>query len=183
MLAKKWVIFISAALLITELTALPIYAQPIPGGPGSGSFRPGMPGPGMPGPGMPLGPGPMMNGPAMMLPLLLRGANLTAEQHTQISQIMNNHHATFTDLFDQLRTAQEKLADELFGAGGLQETELAQQSQQVSQLRNQLAQEGLKVMLDIRAILTPEQLAKAAQLRQQMQTQRRELRKFFGPSH
>jgi Spy/CpxP family protein refolding chaperone len=88
--------------------------------------------------------------------MLLRGANLTVDQKAQVQQIMTNHRATFRDLFSQLRAAQDQMANKLFASGKLQEADLTPEVQKISQLRNQLAEEGLRVVLEIRGILTPE---------------------------
>jgi Spy/CpxP family protein refolding chaperone len=40
----------------------------------------------------------------------------------------------------------------------------------VSHIREQLLNEGLTVVLEVRQVLTPEQRAKAAQLREQLRT-------------
>jgi Spy/CpxP family protein refolding chaperone len=63
----------------------------------------------------------------------------------------------------------------------VRDTDLAPQTQQIAQLRNQLADEGLRVVLEIRNILTPDQLAKAAQLKTQMQSLRNQMRNLVGP--
>jgi Spy/CpxP family protein refolding chaperone len=120
-------------------------------------------------------------GTGIALPLLLRGANLTAEQKTQVQQIMANHRATFGDLFRQLRATQDQMSNKLFTAGKLQEADLAPQVQQISQLRNQLAEEGLRVVLEIRSILTPEQLSKASKLKSQMESLHSQMRNLWGP--
>ena len=79
-----------AALVVTScLGILPGYAQSRPG-----FHRPGM----------------MGDGTAMTLPLLLRGANLTADQKAQVKQIMANHRATFQNLFGQLRAVQDQIS-------------------------------------------------------------------------
>lgn len=166
--SKKYFGVVGAVFIAVGLWSFPVYGQPGPRGPG-----PGFPGPGMPGPGG------MIDGPATMLPFLLRGVNLTAEQHARIQQIMANQHGAFRELFDQMGAVQEKLADKLFTPGRLQESDLSQLTQQLSQLRNQLAQEGLRVMLEVRGVLTPEQLAKAAELRQQMQALQTQMRNLF----
>ena len=121
------------------------------------------------------------DGTGIALPLLLRGANLTADQKAQVQQIMANHRVTFRDLFSQLRAAQDQMANKLFSTGRLQEADLAPQVQQIAQLRNQLADEGLRVVLEIRGVLTPEQLAKASQLKSQMQSLHSQMRNLWGP--
>lgn len=121
------------------------------------------------------------DGARIALPLLLRGANLTADQKAQVQQIMANHRAALRDLFNQLRAAQDQMANKLFATERLQEADLAPQAQQIAQLRNQLADEGLKVVLEIRGILTPEQLAKASQLKSQMQSLHSQMRSLWTP--
>ena len=121
------------------------------------------------------------DGAGIALPLLLRGANLTPDQKAQVQQIMANHRAILRDLFSQLRAAQDQMANKIFSTGKLQETDLAPQAQQIAQLRNQLADEGLRVVLEIRGILTPEQLAKASQLKSQMQSLHSQMRSLWGP--
>jgi Spy/CpxP family protein refolding chaperone len=124
----------------------------------------------------------MMGGaPAVIMSplLLLRALDLTADQHALIQEIRTNHRAAVQDLLTQLHAAQDNLANKLFAPGALQESHLMADTQQISQLRNQLAQERIRVMLEIRAVLTPDQLAKAAQLNQQMQSIRTQMRNLF----
>jgi periplasmic protein CpxP/Spy len=118
----------------------------------------------------------------MALPLLLRGANLTADQKAQVQQIMANHRGRFRDLFSKLRASQDQMANKLFSAERLQEADLAPQIQQISQLRNQLTEQGLRVVLEIRSVLTPEQLAKASQLKSQMESLHSQMRSLWAPA-
>ena len=120
-------------------------------------------------------------GTGMALPLLLRGAKLTPEQKAQVQQIMTNHRGRFRDLFSKLRATQDQMANKLFSAERLQEADLAPQVQEISQLRNQLAEQGLRVVLEIRGVLTPEQLAKASQLKSQMQSLHSQMRSLWEP--
>jgi Spy/CpxP family protein refolding chaperone len=142
------------------LWALPGYAQSR-----SGSYERG---------------GVALDGTGIALPLLLRAANLTSDQKTQVRQIMANHRATLQDLFSQLRAAQDQMANKLFSTEKIDEAGLSPLVQQIAQLRNQLAEEGLRVVLEIRNILTPEQLAKASQLKSQMQSLHRQMRSLWG---
>ncbi len=159
---KSYVSVIVMTSVAVTLWSIPAYAQPRPG------FR-----------------GPMEgmigDGGGMMLPMLLRGANLTADQKAQMKQIMANHRANFQNLFSQLRAAQDQISDKLLSPGAVREIDLAPQTQQIAQLRKQLADEGLRVVLEIRSILTPDQLAKASQLKTQMQSLRNQMRNLVGP--
>ena len=122
----------------------------------------------------------MGDGPGMMLPLLLRGADLTDQQKAQIKTIMTSRRGTLRPLFQQLRAAHEELATKLLTPGEVQAGDLTPQLQQIAQLREQLSQEGLAVMLGVRKVLTPEQLAKASQRRERMQALSQEMRGLFN---
>jgi len=126
------------------------------------------------------GPGMMMgDGPGMMMPLLLKKADLTAEQKAQVRKIMENHRDTFRSLFSQLEAANQRLADKLLAPGDLQSGDLTSQIQQITQFRGQLIQEGIKAALEVRGVLTAEQLAKAAQFKDKMRTLHAEMRGLF----
>ena len=121
-----------------------------------------------------------LDGTGIALPLLLHAANLTPDQKTQVQQIMANHRVTLQGLFSQLRAAQDQMANKLFSTERLLQADLAAQVQQIAQLRNQLAEEGLRVVLEIRSILTAEQLTKASQVKSQMQSLHRQMRSLWG---
>ena len=121
----------------------------------------------------------MGDGPGMMLPLMLKKLDLTADQDAQVQKIMAAHHDTFKALFTKLEAAHEEMANKFFAPGALSAADLTSQTQAVSQLREQLMNEGLKVALEIRGVLTPDQLAKAAQLKDRMQAMHAEMRSFF----
>lgn len=127
------------------------------------------------------GPPPMWlgDGPGMMLPMLLRGLDLTDEQKTQIRTIMANNRGKLRPLFQQLRAAHEEVANKLLAPGDVSRSDVLPQLQQMEQLRGQLMEEGLAVMLEVRKVLTPEQLTKAAQLKEKMQALHQEMRGLF----
>jgi Spy/CpxP family protein refolding chaperone len=149
-------------LVALSLWTAPVFAQH--------HLRMGPPGPG----GMMMG-----DGPGMMLPLMLKKLELTAEQDTQVQNIMAAHRDAFKTLFTKLEAAHEEMANKFFAPGELNTADLTSQTQGMSQLREQLMNEGLKVALEIRGVLTPEQIAKAAQLKDQMQALHAEMRSLF----
>ena len=118
-------------------------------------------------------------GKGMGFPLFLRGVDLTADQKTQVQQIMGSHREVFRGLLDQLRSVHTEIESKLLSAGNVEEADLTVPIQQLSQLQNQLADENLKVTLEIRKLLTPEQLAQAAQYREQRQAHWTEMRERF----
>jgi Spy/CpxP family protein refolding chaperone len=121
----------------------------------------------------------MGDAPGMMLPLVLKGIDLTAAQEQQVHDIMKAHRATFRTLFSELRSAHKDVADRLFAPGDVQADDVAAQMRRVAQLREQLMQEGLKVALEVRGVLTPEQLTKAAEIKDRMRALHTEMRQLF----
>ena len=116
-----------------------------------------------------------------MLSLLLRSANLTPEQEAKVRETLTARRAASRALIDQLRQAQRELADRVFAPGHLEEADLAPQLQRIASLREQLVQENARVALEVRAILTPEQLARAAQVKDRMRELHNEMRQLMQP--
>src|ERR1035437_8557295 len=97
---------------------------------------------------------------AMVLPLLLKRANLTPEQSQQVQKIMQADRETLRNLFKQLEEANNQLANKLVAPGQGAMGDLTPPAQRISQLRQQLMEQGLKTALAVRAVLTADQLAK-----------------------
>ena len=122
--------------------------------------------------------GGMMHGdsPAIMLRMVLKQANLTPEQQEQVRKIMETDHQSLRALFAQLQAANNQLSDKLFAPGAVQAADLAPQVQKIAQLRQQLMEQGVKTALAVRAVLTPQQLAKVAELKNRFQKLQGEMR-------
>jgi Spy/CpxP family protein refolding chaperone len=131
-----------------------------------------------------MGPGRMMeDGPGMLLPLVLKGIKLTDAQEKRVQEIMAAHRAAFRTLFGELRAAHKDMADKLFAPGNVQVEDFTAQTQRLAQLRDQLMREGLKVAIEVRELLTPEQLAQAAEIKDRMRALRTEMRGLFRDKH
>ena len=74
---------------------------------------------------------------------------------------------------------QDELADKLLTAGPVQNTDLQPLLQQIGQLREQLLQDSAQIALEVRAVLTPEQLAKAGQVKARMKQLQGEMHHLF----
>ena len=145
-------------LAFAALGAGPLWAQPM-GGPPMGRMGHG-------------------DSPAMMLHMVLKRADLTPDQQNQVRKIMDDDHQQLRALFAKLQAANNQLADKLFGPGTVTAADVAPQVQQVTQLRQQLMEQGVKTALAVRAVLTPDQLAKVRQMKDridQLQTEMRTL--------
>jgi Spy/CpxP family protein refolding chaperone len=132
------------------------------------------------GPGGPLG---SMRGPMGRtdgeLSLMIRSAGLTPEQQAKVRGILSTHRTTTRPLIEQLRQAQQELGAKLLAPGPLQPADLQPQLARIGQLRDQLAQDGAQAALEVRAVLTPEQLARAAQTKERLSQLREEMRQLM----
>ena len=148
------------ALLGTCLS-LPAWAQPVvmtaPGGPGNHFFI--STGGGFPPP------------PPMIIPPLLMGmqaAHLTADQQKQVDQILQSNRSQTAPLIEQLFSLHEQIANKLLAAGTVSASDLATLEDQAAQLDAQIQHQALNASVQIRGILTPDQVAKMAQFHQKM---------------
>ncbi|HEY7652334.1 MAG TPA: periplasmic heavy metal sensor [Methylomirabilota bacterium] len=131
-----------------------------------------------PGPGLRWGLGPEDG----ELTLMVRTAGLTPEQHAKVRAILTAHRAGMRSLVDQLRQAQQELGAKLLSPGQVQPADIQPQLQRIGQLRDQLAQGSAQAALDVRAVLTPEQLARVAQARERLKQLRDEMRQIIAPA-
>ncbi|RMD81754.1 MAG: periplasmic heavy metal sensor [Candidatus Dadabacteria bacterium] len=104
-------------------------------------------------------------GPLSLLPFLLASADLTDAQKQQVNELVRARGDRFRTLFAELRKVNEELSDRIFEPGKLTADELEPLTEKVLDLRGQLLRENMAVVIGVRAILTPEQLAKAASAR------------------
>ena len=109
---------------------------------------------------------------------ILRAVGLTDEPKTQIRQIYASHGPQLRALGQQMMAAREQIGDKLFSATPPSAADLAT----IKQLRDQMAQERLAMALEIRNVLTPDQLNKAAQIRQQLRNLRQQQRQLLNPA-
>jgi Spy/CpxP family protein refolding chaperone len=116
---------------------------------------------------------------SMALPLLIRAANLTPEQDAKVRAILANHRAVTRNTVEQLRRAQDDLADRLLAAGPVGTADLEPLLKQIGSLREQLLQDSAQIALEVRGVLTPEQLARAGQVRARMQKLQTELQQLY----
>jgi Spy/CpxP family protein refolding chaperone len=119
----------------------------------------------------------------MFLPLLVRGVGLTEAQQAQVKQIVASHRPKFEALLRQLRAAREQWAEKLYAPGPVKAEDLTPLAQQIGKLREPLMQESLQVALEVRKVLTPDQLAKAMRRRQRLNELRAEMRNLLKEGH
>ncbi len=122
-------------------------------------------------------------GDGMFLPLLVRGAGLTEAQQAQVKQIVASHRPKFETLLRQLLAARQQSAEKLYALGPVKAEDLTPLTQQIGKLRESLTQESLQVALEVREVLTPDQLAKAMRRWQRLNELRAEMRNLLKEDH
>ena len=113
--------------------------------------------------------------------LMIRASNLTPEQQTRVRAVLSAHRKSASPLVEQLRQAQQELGTKLLAPGQVQAADLQPQLQRIGQLRDQLAQDSAAAALEVRAVLTPEQLARVAQTKDRLKQLREEMRQLMQP--
>ena len=127
-------------------------------------------------------PGMMLDDPAMMFPpmFLSPKVGLSDEQRVKVREILSRHHPAMQPLFEKLRRANEAFVERLLDPAATKE-DLEELLRGTVGVREELMREGLKVALAVRAVMTPEQLAKAVELRNQMRDLRKQMHELMGP--
>jgi Spy/CpxP family protein refolding chaperone len=121
-------------------------------------------------------------GDGIMLPALLRSANLTADQQSRMHDILKARRTAARPIVQSLQQAQQDLADKLLASGSVALADVQPQLDHINQLRGQLLQNSAQATLDIRAILMPDQIARAAATKDRLRQLRQEIRQLLAPA-
>jgi Spy/CpxP family protein refolding chaperone len=113
---------------------------------------------------------------------LLSGVNLTEAQQTQIQQIRQTARAQIKPVAQQLRAIEAQIHASLLAPGPVNSTTLTGLQGQASALRTQLDQARTNTLLQVRNVLTAEQLATAASTATQLKSLREQARSLMHPS-
>jgi Spy/CpxP family protein refolding chaperone len=118
----------------------------------------------------------------LMSPRLLNSLSLTPDQVTKIEAAKNAFRLAHRAYLDEVRVLRKEVADKLFGPNRVGEADVAAQITKIADAREKILREGFRIALDVRSVLRPDQLAKAATIRQQLQGIQEEVRSLFNES-
>ena len=118
-------------------------------------------------------------GPAGM-PLRILLHQLDQSQRAQVRQILIANRGQMRDTLKALHDAHEALANKMFVSGPLTDADVEPMVQKIAQLHQQLLENGAKVMLQVRAVARPDQLAAAAATKQKLDDLKGQMRALFG---
>jgi Spy/CpxP family protein refolding chaperone len=110
----------------------------------------------------------------------LAGVTLTDEQQAQLHQLLQASHAQIKPLEQQIHALRKQIFDQLASAAAVDGTQITALQQQAAQLREQVDEQRLATALQIRALLTPAQLAQAAQIHQQLASLHAQMKNLVG---
>jgi Spy/CpxP family protein refolding chaperone len=115
------------------------------------------------------------------LPFLLRAVSLTSDQETKVGGILSSHQTSTISMIEQLQQAEDEFAAKLFAAGQVQRSDLDAQLRRINQLHEQLSQDAVQTALEIRTVLTPDQIRKAGQVRDRLKQLHEEMQRLLAP--
>ena len=98
----------------------------------------------------------------------LQGVSLTADQTAQVHSIIKADMQQSKPQWQQLRALRDQISGELASTGTINPATLAAQQQQVETLQSQLDQARLSAALQVRQLLSADQLSQAATVHSQL---------------
>lgn len=115
--------------------------------------------------------------------MLLRSANLTRAQQTQVQVILNANMAQMQGLHQQLQALHEQIAGKLLSPGAVSAADIRPLVQEATRLEGQLNQNMADTALAIRNVLTPEQIGRLAEMHHKLQNLHTQIQSLMGSSH
>lgn len=116
----------------------------------------------------------------LLSPRLLNALNLTPEQAMKIEASKKAFREAQKAYLNEVIPLRKEVADKLFGPNPVREADVAPQITKIADLREKILQEGFRIALDVRQVLRPDQLAKAAAIRQQLIEIQNEVRALYS---
>ena len=121
------------------------------------------------------------HGDRLGLELFLRQLDLDEGQRGQIKSILSQQRVAAEPLWTQLRSEKATLSSQFFAPGALQASDLAPGLQKLAAIQQQLLDQRIQTALAIRNVLTPGQLAHAAQLKAQIDALHQQMHNLLQP--
>jgi Spy/CpxP family protein refolding chaperone len=116
----------------------------------------------------------------MPLMMIIKHANLTPDQQAKVHQIMSSSFTQSQPLMKQLRDIHDQIGDKLMSTGAISASDIEPLQQQENQIHQQLDEQMLSAAMQIRGLLTPEQLGQAADLHNKLKSLRQQMDALIG---
>lgn len=112
--------------------------------------------------------------------MLLRSANLTPSQKSQVHDILHSERQQMKSVYRQFHAIHEQIADKLLSTGPVTATQLAPLEQKAARYQQQIDQSMVDTALAIRNILTPDQISRLAQVHNQLKSLHSQIESLMG---
>lgn len=113
----------------------------------------------------------------------LQGVTLTEAQKTQLHDIMHASYQQLRPQMQQLRSLHEQISGDLAGTAAINNAQIAALQQQAQTLQGQLDQAKLAAAMQVRELLTPDQLSQAASVHAQLETLHQQEHSVMSQAH
>jgi len=114
--------------------------------------------------------------------MLLKSANLTPAQQSQVRLILNSNRAQMQSLHRQLMTLHEQIAGKLLTPGQVTSADLKPLIQKASSLEADLNQNMAETAVAIRNVLTADQVKRLAEVHQKLHSLHTQIQSLMGPA-
>jgi Spy/CpxP family protein refolding chaperone len=112
--------------------------------------------------------------------MLLKSANLTPAQESQVHLILNSNRMQMRLLHQQLQSLHEKISGKLLGPGTVTASDLKPLVDKASHIEATLNQSMTDTALSIRNVLTPAQIAKLAEVHTKLNSIHKQIQGIMG---
>jgi Spy/CpxP family protein refolding chaperone len=113
-------------------------------------------------------------------PMMLGTLGLTSDQKTQVHQIMSTLRTNLEPLFEQLHQGHAQITTKLLAPGPVTMADLSPILTQNDSIQQQIEQQKMAAVLQVRSLLTADQLSKAATVQQKLQQIHAEMKALFN---
>jgi Spy/CpxP family protein refolding chaperone len=121
-----------------------------------------------------------MHGGGAGLMILLRSANLTPAQESQVRQIVASSRPQMQTLHAQMEALHQQIADKLLTPGQVSAGDIRPLVQKMSGIEAKLTENMTATAIAIRNVLTPEQLKQLAQVHRKLRDLHTQVRRLMG---
>ena len=121
-----------------------------------------------------------MHGDGSHFLMLLKSANLTPAQESQVHLILNSNKSEMQSLRQQLMGLHEQISNKLLGPGTVTAADLKPLVDKATHLEGALNQSMTDTALSIRNILTPAQIAKLAEVHTKLNSIHKQIQGIMG---
>jgi Spy/CpxP family protein refolding chaperone len=126
-----------------------------------------------------MGGGPPPVPPPLMM--VLRAAGLTADQKKQVHDIMESSRKSSASAMEQMHSIRDQIADKLLSSGPVTNADLAPLLAQQTALQQRLDNQMISTAIQIRGVLTPDQLNKVAAAHEKLKQIHSQIDAILGP--